>query len=158
MSRTPSLHRLATIATLTLLAACATGYPGPSGLGVLPPAPPRPLWMGAVRPEPSAPASPLRGAAAVTTTLTPGYSHVLVSITGGTPGHSYDWTLHRGNCTSVADAVPVNGYPLVTYADGTAKAEGYVAQRLSSATPYSVVIAGNGGATPACADLAYGGM
>lgn len=155
MSRTPSLHRLAIVAMLPLLAACATGYPGPSGLGVLPPAPPRPLWMGAVRPE--APASPLRGAAAVTATLTPGYSHVLVSITGGTPGRSYDWTLHRGNCGSVADAIPVNGYPLIAYADGTAKAEGYVAQRLSSATPYSVVIA-DGGATPACADLAYGSM
>lgn len=158
MSRLPSPSRLAAVAALALLAACATGYPGPSGLGVFPPAPPRPLWMGAVRPEPSAPATPLRGAAAVTTTATPGYSHVLVSITGGTPGHSYDWTLHRGNCTSVADAVPVSGYPLIAYADGTAKAEGYVTQPLSSSTPYSVVIGESGGATPACADLAYGAM
>lgn len=136
--------------------ACAPRYPGPSGLGVLPPQPPSPLWMGAVRPEADA---SMRGAAAITTTPTPDYSHVLVSISGGTPGQSYGWTLHSGSCGSVGPALPVNGYPLVTYADGTAKAEGYVPARLSPTAPYSVVIGTADAATPpACADLAYGSM
>lgn len=101
----------------------------------------------------------MHGAAAITTTPTPDYSHVLVSIWGGTPGQSYDWTLHSGSCTSVGAAIPVNGYPLATYADGTAKAEGYVPQKLTPNASYSVVIgSGNAATPPACADLSYGSM
>jgi len=138
-----------------LITACATGY-APKQLGVLPPTPPSPLWMGPVRPV-AVPA--MRGAAAVTVSQTPNYSHVLVSISGGVPGQSYDWTLHSGSCGSVGAALPVNGYPLIAYADGTAKADGYAPERLSPGTPYSVVIgAANAATPPACADLAYGSM
>lgn len=138
------------------LAACAPGSQQFNRLGVLPPQPPRPLWMGAVRPE----ADPtMRGAAAITTTPIPDYSHVLVSISGGTPGRSYAWTLHSGSCGSPGTAIPVNGPPLVTYPDGTAKADGYVPQKLTPNTPYSVVIGSGDAATPpACADLSYGSM
>jgi hypothetical protein len=151
-----SLTLLALAAAGTMAAACAPRYPGPSGLGVLPVTPPSPLWMGAVRPQTDA---NMRGAAAITATPTPNYSHVLVSIWGGTPGRSYDWTLHSGSCGSTGAAIPVNGYPLVTYADGTAKAEGYVPQKLIAGSQYSVVIgAQDAAAPPACADLAYGSM
>lgn len=136
--------------------ACAPQYPGPNTLGVLPPTPPSPLWMGAVRPEAD---KGMRGAAAVTGTPGASYSHVLVSISGGTPGQEYPWTLHSGSCGSVGAALPVNGFPLVTYADGTAKADGYLSQKLAPNTPYSVVIGAADAATPpACADLSFGSM
>jgi hypothetical protein len=140
-----------------LTTACTTPYSFSNQLGVLPPTPPRPLWMGPVRPEA---ATAMRGAAAVTlTTTAPSYSHILVSISGGVPGQSYDWTLHSGSCGSLGAAIPVNGYPLVTYADGTAKAEGYAPQKLAPGTPYSVVIGSAATSTPpACADLVYGSM
>lgn len=144
------------VATAALVSSCTVGYPDVNQLGVLPPTPPSPLWMGAVRPE-AAPA--MRGAVAITGMPTPNYSHVLVSISGATPGHSYDWTLHSGSCGNVGAAIPVNGYPLVAFADGTAKAEGYAPAKLSPGTPYAVVIGGdNSAAPPACADLSYGSM
>ena len=137
-------------------AACATPYRTSTKLGVLPPQPPRPLWMGPVRAE-SSPG--MRGAAAITATNTPGYSHVLVSIAGGTPGRAYDWTLHSGSCGSAGATIPVAGYPLVTYPDGTARAEGSISEKLTPNTPYSVVIgSADAAAAPACADLAYGYM
>jgi len=147
---------LTLVAAAAVIAACTPGYADVNHLGVLPPTPPIPLWMGAVRPE-AAPA--IRGAVAVTGMTTPNYSHVLVSISGAAPGQSYDWTLHSGSCGNVGAAIPVNGYPLVAFADGTAKAEGYAPTRLSPGTAYSVVIGGAGSAPPpACADLAYGSM
>jgi len=146
---------LVTLAAVTL-SACAPRYQQINTLGVLPPQPPRPLWMGAVRPETNA---SMRGAAAITTTPTPNYSHLLVSISGGIPGRSYGWTLHSGSCGNTGAAIPTNGYALITYADGTARAEGYVPEKLSPNAPYSVVIGPADAATPpACADLAYGSM
>lgn len=151
-----ALRGSTTTLAAALLAACAPQYPGPNMLGVLPAQKPQPLWMGAVRPEGDA---TMRGAAAITATPTANYSHVLVSISGGTPGSTYDWTLHSGSCGSVGAAIPVNGSPLVTYADGTAKAEGYASEKLAPSTPYAVVIGtGSAAAVPACADLAYGSM
>jgi len=154
----PRLARSARLALVSLacVVGCATSYRTSNTLGVLPPQPPQPLWMGAIHPE-SNPA--MRGAAAITATRTPGYSHVLVSIWGGTPGHSYPWTLHSGSCGSVGATIPVAGYPLATYADGTAKAEGSVSEKLTPNAPYSVVIgAADASTPPACADLAYGSM
>lgn len=153
----PSRRILLSLAGVAFgVVACASPYRTSNTLGVLPPQPPRPLWMGAVRPE-SNPG--MRGAAAITVTRTPGYSHVLVSIAGGTPGRSYDWTLHSGSCGSAGATIPVAGYPLVTYPDGTAKAEGSISEKLTPNTPYSVVIgSADGAAAPACADLAYGYM
>lgn len=158
-SRARSRSRLPVLAlasSIALATGCATGYPGPNGLGVLPPRPPSPLWLGTVRPE-ATPA--MHGAAAVTVTPTPNYSHVLVSISGGDPGRAYGWTLHSGSCGSEGAVIPVNAYPLVVYADGTAKAEGYVPEKLNPGTPYSVVIGAADAATPpACADLALSSM
>jgi hypothetical protein len=147
-----------TLASLTAVA-CSQGYHEPVNLGVLPPQPPQPLWLGAVHPTTGDTA--LGEVAAVTSSSTPSWSHVLVSIKGAQPFTTYAWRLHSGTCSASGPIVgPDDRYtPLVPFADGTAASETTIPVVLAPTQPYSVVVmnpSGNGAS--ACADLTYGSM
>lgn len=158
----PTLLRSAVILSLlTVASACAPRYSRDRMLGVLPPQPPQPLWLGDFRP--SGADSALRGAVAVTRSSTPGWSHILISIRGGTPGASYSWRIRSGHCTDSGPTIgPENRYdPLIPFADGTAKAEAVIPDMLSPSAPYSVTVSGQNSANLApsgCAELVYGAM
>lgn len=152
---------LLVVATTVATTACAPRNYRGSQLGVLPPQPPKPLWLGDFRAAPAD--SSLRGAVAVTLSSTPGWSHILLSMSGARPSASYVWRLHSGRC---ADNGPVIGpderyQPLLPFADGTAKAESTVPGALTPSMPYSVTVTGQPGASSiaaTCAELDYGSM
>lgn len=160
-SRISTRFAAAVIVALSIATACAPRSYRGSQLGVLPPQPPKPLWLGAFRAGIAD--SSLRGAAAVTPSSTPGWSHILISISGARPSATYNWRLHSGGCGASGPVVgPDDRYtPLLSFADGTAKAESIVPTLLTASTPYSVTVMSQSDAasTPsACADLVYGLM
>lgn len=156
---------LTTVLTTVLVAvsvACAPrNYDNGGRLGVLPPQPPKPLWLGAFRASPAD--TSLRGAVAVTLSSTPGWSHVLISVSGARPSASYIWRVHSGHCAESGPAIgPDDRYqPLVPFADGTAKGESTIPMMLTPSAPYSATVTEQSGATlaaGACAELDYGSM
>jgi len=130
-------------------------------LGVLPPAPARPLWLATVR---STTPATLTGAAAVTVGDAERSAHALISIAGAEPGMSYGWYIAAGACdksgrtlTPAAKAYPA----LVTLPDGSAAAEAALSDTLVPDAPYVVVVQSSGDSQPAtvaCAPLGYGRM
>ncbi|MGI9089947.1 MAG: hypothetical protein ACR2GG_02450 [Gemmatimonadaceae bacterium] len=161
--RRPNARLAVACATLLVVAtaACAPRNYRGSQLGVLPPQPPKPLWLGAFRAAPAD--SSLRGAVAVTLSSTPGWSHVLLSLSGARPAASYTWRLHSGRCSDNGPVIgPDERYdPLLPFADGTAKAESTVPGILTPSAPYSVTVTSQSEASPstvACAELDYGSM
>lgn len=152
---------VAALATLGSVIACTPSYSGNRHLGVLPPQPPAALWLGAFRAAPVD--SALRGAAAVTASSTPHWSHVLLSLSGARPATAYTWRLHSGRCTDAGPAIgPDSRYePLVPFADGTAKVDTFVPGLLDPHETYSVTVSRQSAATSStdgCADLVYGTM
>ncbi|MGI8508306.1 MAG: hypothetical protein ACR2MQ_03180 [Gemmatimonadaceae bacterium] len=148
-------------AALIAVASCAQHSYRGQQLGVLPPQPPKPLWLGAFRA--GAAGSSLRGAAAVTLSSTPSWSHVLVSISGAHPAATYTWRLHSGRCGDNGPTVGSDDRyePLIPFADGTAKAESLVQSILTLSASYSVTVTGQPDASAApvaCAELVYGSM
>lgn len=159
LSNTPLQYlsvRLLALVILCGTAACSynTGYSrsGLNTLGVLPSTPVAPLWLGALTPNTAG--TPLRGAAAITPSATPKWSHVLVSIQGGTPGTAYAWHLRAAPCGTPGDDIgPADRFPpIVPGPDGTAAAETSIPTILSATTAYSVVV------DSTCAPLAFGSM
>lgn len=156
-----TVHLPLLAATLIAVGACAPHNYRGRQLGVLPPQPPKPLWLGAFRAGPAD--SSLRGAVAVTVSSTPGWSHILLSISGARPTATYTWRLHSGRCGDNGPTIGSdNRYePLIPFADGTAKAESLVQSILTPSAPYSVTVTGQpdaSAAPAACAELVYGSM
>ncbi len=157
MFTSASLSRATLWACLISVPLVGCAYTGVNrGLGVLPPQPPIPLWMGPVHD------GAIAGAAAVVPYATPGWVHVMVSIEGAQPGATYNWSLDSGPCSNgAANRVSTSDrYTALTpFSDGHASAEALVPARLASTGQYSVTVSSPGSTTPAaCADLAYGGM
>lgn len=157
----PRITRLTLVATASVAAAIALGacahYRDPqiNTLGVLPPQPPPPLWLGALQ---SRTDTTLRGAVAVTPSATPDWSHILLSVRGARPGVAYVWHLRSGACDSGSSPIgPPNRFvPVVAGSDGTGATETSVPLELSSGQTYSVSVRGNGATSDtACATLAY---
>jgi hypothetical protein len=139
-------------AALTLTIFGCAPYAANEHLGVLPPAPPKPLWLGSTQPPVD---SALRGAAAVTPSATPNWSHVIVSLAGARPSATYSWTVNSGRCSDNGAVVgTADRYaPLVAFADGTATSEAVIPVMLTPSSPYSVHFAPG-----VCAELVYGTM
>ncbi|MEO6778863.1 MAG: hypothetical protein ABI194_05355 [Gemmatimonadaceae bacterium] len=161
--RIPS-HILATAGIIIACAACATGgYDAPNTLGVLPPQPPAPLWLGAVRGGTATiGGAPISGAAAVTPSPTPGWTHVLLSLSDVTAGGIYSWSLRSGTCAAQGAVLgPADRYANFSIrADGSGAADAVVPAVLSPSAPYAVVASPvtQGASTSGCADLARGSM
>jgi hypothetical protein len=145
-------------------AACAsTSYDAPNTLGVLPPQKPAPLWLGAVRGTDGAVNA---GAAAVTPSQIPGWTHVLISLEDRAAGGIYTWSLRSGSCAAQGAVVgPADRYgEFAIHADGSGAADALVPATLSPSDSYAVVAtpaapgANAPGAASACADLSRGFM
>ena len=149
------------LAALSVASCAPRAYDSFNTLGVLPPQPPTPIWIGAVR---GSSAAALTGAAAVTPSQTPGWAHVLISVANvSTSGSMYAWSLRSGDCSSQGSVIgPADRYAdFVIRADGSGGAEAVVPLSLKSAGgPYTIVatpvMAGSG--PGACADLARSTM
>jgi hypothetical protein len=169
-----SLVAAAFVAVLCMACASSGDYDTPNTLGVLPPPPPTPLWLGPVRGAGSATVNdtPINGAAAVTPSQTPGWAHVLLSIGNTQAGGLYTWSLHSGSCGAQGEVVgPTNRYPEIAIgADGFGSAEAAVPATLSSSASYAIVATpvtpstssnattSSATAPSACADLTRGSM
>lgn len=166
---TSMLHtssRTAIIATLVFagITACASSYDTPRMLGVLPAAPPKPLWIGEVPNTAAATIQP-EASVAVTPSGTPGWMHVLVSLRNATPGATYNWSLLSTACSDAGAGVvgTADRYPpMLVRADGSAAAEATVpaATSRTQSARYSVSLVGPAGgasnaSTSTCTDLNY---
>ncbi len=154
-------HFLAAAAVCAVASACATqSYDFPNTLGVLPPPKPAPLWLGTI--HGIGQGGGVSGAAAVTPSRTPGWTHVLVSLADTRASGTYAWSLRSGTCAAQGGIVgPDNRYAdFVIHADGSGAAEAAVPETLSPSTSYVVVATPVAPATApvACADLALGSM
>jgi hypothetical protein len=155
------LRRLAAVVAIgAVCASCATQfYDSPNTLGVLPAPKPVPLWLGAIH---GTGTTGVSGAAAVTPSPTPGWTHVLISIDNSVAGGEYGWSLKSGSCAAQGNVIgPTNRYAdFIVRADGSGAAEATVPETLSPSASYAVVATPAASATTpaACADLVLRSM
>jgi hypothetical protein len=155
---------IAALASASCLACATTTYDSPNTLGVLPRQPPTPLWLGAM--HGSGNVAPVAGAAALTPSRTPGWTHALVSVNDAPVGGIYTWSVRSGNCGAQGSVVgPTERYgQFPIRADGYGAAEAEIPATMSPSGSYAVVAtpavpgATGGAATTVCADLTRGSM
>lgn len=141
--------------------ACApSAYDSPNTLGVMPLRPPTQIWLGAV--GGSGNTTVINGAAAVTPSQIPGWTHVMLSIDNTVAGQVYSWSLRSGSCGSEGSVVgPTDRYSaFAIHADGTGAAETVIPTTLSQSESYAVIATpvSPGGASSACANLTRASM
>ena len=152
------LHRsfvLAVAASSCL--ACASSPDFSRSLGVMPLAPQPPVWLGSVR---SLGATPVAGAAAITRSQVPGWSHVLISLDDISSGGLYTWSLRSGSCGSQGAVIgPADRYgEFAIRPDGSGAADALVPFAPSTAQNYAVIatpVSSSANSAGACADLVY---
>ncbi|MEO7217373.1 MAG: hypothetical protein ABI026_04200 [Gemmatimonadaceae bacterium] len=121
-------------------AACASAsYDTPNTLGVMPLQPPTPIWLGAI--AAAGGSSAVDGAAAVTPSQMPGWTHIMLSLDNSTAGAVYTWSLRSGNCGGQGNIIgPSDRYARFNiHADGTGAVETVIPTTLSQSESYAVI-------------------